>query len=259
MDRTTFEIGAGGDYYSRLAERLGHEQNVVRKLIRLRGILESAQSHVQRLAQSRRRYLRARNHGDRTGAHYELEIMSALLYEIADTVFMVCNLLELNELDLSASADGQGLVGEHAAEVVYLFDRMESYCKQLLQFEREMELRLDFQRPVDEKEGVTYSEHVHWQDFVRGSVDESFFAYFSRAQREIRRRISQPIAFLGGRTVREQLQRKGRTALLELIRRLEDAPLSGLRIERSVTREEEDKRETQAASRAHFSWGYLGQ
>ena len=221
------------EFFGRLKQRMSDEQSVTRKLTHLKAVAHSSDKHFERLVLARKRLARACAAGDRNSIEYEEQVILALLYEIADTIYMVSGLLELKDLQLGPSADGQGIVGEHAAELTHILDTMNRTAAKLLQLEQELSLKLDFSRPVDEKEGITFETHPHWQGFSSLSFVESFDAYFLRAQQLVAARLNEKIPFLHNRTVREQLVRKGRKELVEILARLENAPLGGLHIEKT--------------------------
>lgn len=234
MVKSNLENESTDQFFARLHERIIEQKGPIMKLMRLKAIADSADKHFHRLTLARKRWERAAELSERRAMEFEKETMLALLYEAADTIFIVIGLLELDEFRLEASADGQGIKGEHSLELTKLVDVLEKNAARILEFEQEYRLRLDFRKAVDEREGITFERHAHWQDYVPGSVKESFDSYFERARTTVKSRMERPVEFLGGRTVREQLKRKRRDALLEVIGRLERVSTS-LTVEKILT------------------------
>lgn len=190
----------------------------------------TVERHFARLAPAEERYLQAKRQGNLQATQYEKETVLALLYEIADTVFMTIQQLDLNSLHLESSADGLGLTGEDATFVFNLLELLERTCARTLNTARRLELELNFQQAVDELKGITYTQHAHWKDLIPGSPKESFFAHFQRSQRAITERLNEKAKFLRNRTWRHALAKANRPALREMIERLENArfPAIGL-------------------------------
>jgi hypothetical protein len=186
-------------------------------------IAHSAEQHLERFPVVARRYHRALELNEATAAAYEKETMLALLYEALDTVYLVLQILDLNSLNLESSLDGTGLTGEDASFVSGLSQVLEHTCEQILELEQQHHLQLDFGTPVDEREGVTYSLHAHWQDFVPGSVSDSFYSYFAQARQRVMRRLNTVPKFWPRQTVREALAKSRRPALAQMVKRLEQA------------------------------------
>lgn len=186
-------------------------------------IAHSAEQHLERLPVVARRYQRALVLDDTIAAAYEKETMLALLYEALDTVYIVLQILDLNALSLESSLDGVGLAGEDASFVSSLVQTLEHVCEHVRKLERKYNIELNFNTAVDEREGITYTRHAHWQDFVPGSISESFYSYFAQAREGVIHRLETVPKFWPRQTIREALARSRRPALIEMIRRLEYA------------------------------------
>ena len=225
MTRVDLETDSSAEYFARLGKRLTAPEAAAHRLLQLKAIAASADRHFERMTLPRRRYLRAVTLGDKIAQKYEQETILTLMYEVADTVFIVLNSFDLDQFDVRVSMDGQGIWGEDAGEVVQLADSLNRYCRRILEIEREFDIRADFKRPVDEREGETYTHHKHWQDFVHGSIQRSFNHYFSDARAALHRRLAQRPKIWKDCTLREHLQRRNYRALLEIASRLEHASL----------------------------------
>jgi len=179
------------EYVERVKERCCNSSG--REMLRccIWRLLLSADRHLARFDLAARRYERAKEHKDTRAEHVERDNMLALLYESADTVYMVVQILDPDLLDLTSSLDGVGISGEDAGFVLDAVKRLEKISGEILRCADEHGLRLDFSRPVDEREGVTYTQHCHWRDFVDGSVEQSFYSYFAEAQRAVSHRLAQ--------------------------------------------------------------------
>ena len=187
--------------------------------------MQAANKHLERLDVAGRRIKRAAGLHDHPLYTVERETAAALVYEAFDHLCMAFVLLDFTRLELSAAADGSGLIGDTVLAVLHIIDAMEAEAKQLLRFEHENHVRLDFLHPIDEREGVTYQTHRHWQDFVKGSIQESFTAYFAQTRRAVRDRLAQRPPYWEHQTVRGYLERRGCFALLTLFHRLETVAL----------------------------------
>ncbi len=211
------------EYYDRINQRLTKFSGVHNRIAQGWFLAKSAEDHFARYELPCRRYLRARGERDLASVAYERRVMLAILYEVADTAYLVMNVLDFDEIDLESSGDGYGLTGEGAADVLKVLSCLDNQCARLISLENKFDLRVDFSRPVDEKEGMTFVTHRHWQDFVAGSAEESFLAYFSRARQTVSARLNQRPRFWANQTVRQYIQAKGYRALIEILRRLEQA------------------------------------
>ena len=207
------------EFYGRLKYRLREGPDEV--LAQAWSILRTLSHHAQRIELARVRYLRAIQQRSKICASYEHEVIHILMYEAADTIFMTVVVLDLNRLALHASADGFGLTGESAAGVIELLSSLEQQCQRILAWEKEFGLKLDFQQALDEKEGVTFMVHRHWQDFVPGSVEQSFHEYFRSERRAIHEHIRRQPTFWPHQTIGRYLESKGYLGLLAVLRRLE--------------------------------------
>ena len=183
-------VGTISDYAERLKERAlstdEREQlhcNIWRELL-------SADRHISRFDMAARRYERAASVHDARAMFVERENMLASLYETIDTVFLVIRMIDPDVLDLQSSLDGVGITGDDAGFVHEVLERLEKICEEVIKREDAYKLSLDFSVPVDEREGVTYTHHPHWRDFVEGSIERSFFLYFEQVQKELSKHIS---------------------------------------------------------------------
>lgn len=214
------------EYYTRLEDRLKSCASTTRRVMQIREIAASANDHFVRAATARRRLIRARASGDLSSAQFERRVLLALLYEIMDTFFIVVYLLDFEAFDLEPSADGEGLSGTAAATFVSILSMLEQQSRKLLALEVELELSANFKEPVDEKEGITYLRHRHWQDFHGISVEESFIHYFSRAKQSVTAWLADRPHLWAGQSVEEYLKKKGYSHLLRVLHRLRNSSLS---------------------------------
>lgn len=227
------------DYYRRLKEVVKKEDSFAKKIIRLNSFIDSAENHFQRLQYAKRRYQRAFIEGDRVSELYEHDVMLALLYEIADTIYMTIAAFDVEEFSLKAAEDGVGMVGDRAADIVYLFDKLNRQSQRLLDLESDLGLCLDFSKSVCECQGITFTKNAHWEGFSTDSnSDMCFVEYFAARQKEVRARLTYKIPFLNNRTLAQQLERKGRYALLEVLRRLDAVTFSRLQVEFCASKDE---------------------
>ena len=223
MKRHFVETDSLNDYFAPIGARLQDlhiGQNLYTQALFL---LKSSEVHFTRHRLAERRLLRAQAANDPIGVAYENSVIHALLYEIADTIYQVVALLDFDQLDLSASMDGCGLAGECAAEVVLALSALDRQCAGLLELERKHSVNIDFKTAIDEKEGISFEKHRHWQDFVAGSVAKSFRSYFALAQTAVRTRLSQRPKFWRDQMVGQYLNRKGHESLNEILGRLDAA------------------------------------
>jgi len=224
-------IGSEGeslkDYFERLDEHMQKAANLEQRLVQITAIAKSAENHFSRLEYARRRHARALLHKDSLAANYETQCILALMYEILDTGYIVFNLLDFDSLGLKSSADGFGLAGDQAHAVIQLLNTLDSQAARLLALEKELMLKADFTIPVDERENVTYVKRRHWQDYVSGSIEQSFFHYFSRAKETVTQHLEKKPSFWAAQDMRRYLKSKGYTALLETLTRLESARFPG--------------------------------
>jgi hypothetical protein len=209
-------------YFLRMRERLRKTESMAVLVAHIYEVALSGEKHFERLRLAHKRHERAQLFGDHAAMQMEKSIMHALLYEAADTSFLVMNLLDFDQFELQASVSGSGLAGESAAEITRILHALEQQCRKLHGLEHDLGLALDYSRPLDEKEGITFHIHRHWQDFVPGSVPESFNAYFSRARFALLQRLAQrPRCWGGHQSIRQYLQRGEHAALLTAIDKLE--------------------------------------
>jgi len=197
----------------------------------------TAELHLSRFEAAVRRYQRALAHNDTLTAAYERDVQSALLYEALDTVFIVIQRLNLDALRLESSSDGAGVVGEDANFVCDLFQLLDRICSRVLSLAKLHKLELDFQKPVAEREGITYTKRGHWQDFVPGSPEKSFLAYFARAKHFIAERLDKVPRFWRRQTYRQALIKSKRPALREILQRLEKASFPQPTLDKLVEKE----------------------
>lgn len=224
VERITESVSLN-EYVERVKGRLSQALDAKNCAAQAWFLARSAEDHFARLELPWRRYLRAREQKDLASIAYERRLMLALMYEIADTAYLVMNMLDFKRLELESSADGYGLAGESATDVVKTLGYLNDQCGKLISFENRLGLRLDFKDPVDEKEGLTFNKHRHWQDFVVGSASDSFYRYFADARLILTQRLNAAPKFWAHQTVRQYLQNKGYRALYEILRRLEQASI----------------------------------
>lgn len=210
-----------GDYRERLQQRVSESAERETILTYLWQIAHSADRHLLRFEQAARRRERAMKLQDKSSIDYEQQTMLALLYETLDTVFIVIQVLDPNVLRLESSLDGKGIAGEDASFVTEILEFQERICAEIKSKERMYELKVDFTKPVDEREGITFSSHSHWQDFVPGSTAASFTKYFAHVQESLNRKLGQKPRFWQTQTLGQALIRSRRPALLEMIGRLQ--------------------------------------
>lgn len=203
--------GPLAEYFERIRERY-REGGADAMRCSVWRLVRSTERHFDRFGLAERRYERAARSGDEEMIGREREIMHALLYEAVDTVYMVLNILDPDGLEVRPSLDGVGLSGEDAIFVDQTLNQLERIASRVLSYAKEYKLPLDFQRAVDEVEGVTYTQHCHWRDFVPGSAEESFFAYFADVQRALALRLMQ-VSKLWHKSVQQLLLRPKRRSL----------------------------------------------
>ncbi|NLF25155.1 MAG: hypothetical protein GX589_05785 [Deltaproteobacteria bacterium] len=226
-------------YYDRLHERKRADLNIQALKTGAWNILRSAERHFYRFDLAARRYHRALETKDKLGLAFERDIMLALLYEAADTVYIVLQLFDPDRLNLTSSADGAGIAGEDASYVREMMDTMEAICKKILHLSKTYNLPLTFKDPVDERERLTYNAHAHWRDLEPGSIEKSFFSYFAQAKNCLTVKLNQVPKFWSNRTLKQALLKNERAALREVVQHLLTAsfPRSALsnKVEKEVT------------------------
>ncbi len=210
-------------YIERVREHLDGATGKHNRASRAAMIARSAEDHFARFEMPCKRYLRAMEEGDLVAAAYEKRVMLAILYEVADTAYLVMNMLDFSQLKLDSSTDGYGLVGDDSAEVVSTLGLLEEHAKRRMRLENRFEILVDFTSSVDEKEGITFKRHAHWKGFVSGDIEESFNAYFAKARQAVTERLNQQPLFWKRRSIRQYLQDNGYRGLNEILRRLEQA------------------------------------
>ena len=228
MNRNYPDTDSPNDYFAPIKERLQELHTSKNLCTQALFLLKSSEVHFDRYNSAQKRLRRAITTHDQVGIKYETELILILLYEIADNIFQIVALLDLDQLPLAASMDGLGLAGESAAEVVITFSSLDQQCSRLLEIERCHSLNLDFRKYLDEREGLSYEAHKHWQDFVPNSVADSFYAYFALAQATVRERLSQKPRFWNEQIIGQYLNRKGYQNLNEVLSRLEKAHFTSM-------------------------------
>lgn len=221
MKKIDSETNSTGEYFFRLDQRLGQDQGIAVKTMGIMNVAQSAERHFERLDLAEKRYQRAGMLPDLAAQAYEKKIILILLYDIVDTSYIVLNILDFDELELEASADGLGLTGESAADVLQIIGTLNKQCQRVLKIEKKYDFKVDFSEVVDELEGITYTKNIHWQDFVHGSIAESFYTYFSRAQDSLKERMQHSPRLWEDQTIEQYLKRKGYDALSAMVQRLE--------------------------------------
>lgn len=213
------------EYLSRVLARMEEGTGTARSASRAWYLARSGEEHFTRLDFALRRLRRAQALNDEGSIKYEREVVSALLYEIADTAYLVLAMLDFNQLELSSSEDGLGFVGEVAPDVVRTLNLLNNQSSRLLEVEKSTGSVVDFSAAVDEREGITYLKKCHWQDMVPGSLKESFYTYFRQARASVLKRLAQKPDFWSSQTVEQYLHGKRHTALLAVLKRLSNEAL----------------------------------
>ncbi len=209
------------EYYSRVEDRLQHAANAEQRLTQVHQVINDTNHHLDRLRLAERRLHRARMLGDESSSAYEHELMVALMYEAVDHVYISLHLMDLDLMALNATPHGYGLIGDSALDVIHTFRNLETISAHILSRAGQLGIPLDFLHAVDEKEGLSYGRLAHWQDFVPGSVKESFHRYFQRAGRATIDRLAQRPNFWERQNIEEYLQTRGCQSLLTLTRQIE--------------------------------------
>jgi len=184
-------IGTILDYAERIKERSLSNNTREKLRCNLWKILSSADKHLARFDMSVKRYSRATSIHDAHMMFVERENMLASLYETIDTTYITLKMIDFNILEVHAALDGVGIAGEDAGFVHEILDRLEDVCEEVAKRENSYNLKIDFSVPVDEREGVTFSSHPHWRDFVKGNIEKSFYCYFEQVQKDVSSHISQ--------------------------------------------------------------------
>lgn len=213
------------EYLERVALRLKEARTIGKKMASLRHLAVETENHLCRFRLCEKRFKRAVRLGDKMAQTFERSLMYVLLYEACDHIFMVMQVLDPEGFLLESSLDGHGLTGESAAEIVLLVQNLDRKAREILELDRACQMHLDFQEPYDEKEGITYVTSPHWQEFTPGSISESFRDYFRSVRAGVHKRLEQRPKFWKNQTIRQHLHRKGYSALLQVIERLEAARL----------------------------------
>jgi hypothetical protein len=208
------------DYFERLRDRRRASLNREALHCCVWKILRSADRHLERFDQARQRYQAALDLKDHAGVALERDNMLALLYETADTVFLIMQMFDLDSLDLHASSDGVGFAGEDAPFLRDTLDKLNSICAKVLELSSAYDLKLDFSKAVDEREHVTYESHAHWRGLVPGSAEKSFFVYFAHARQEVAERLNRVPKFWHNQTLMQALKKSPRVALRVLVQKL---------------------------------------
>jgi|GEM_PF-3590306 len=224
-------------YNQRLEEHIQKNRRHEAMCVGIWQLARTADRHLSRLTLALERYRRALLLHDSIAAAYEKETVLALLYETLDTIFIVVQQLDLNQLRLEASSDGSGMVGEDANFLCNLLQRLERTSARTLETAKLYRLALDFKTPVDEREGITYTQHAHWRDFVPGCPEKSFTLYFAQAQHAISARLNEKLRFADGLTYGQVLGRSNRPALREVLRRLESTSFPRVSLSKLVEKE----------------------
>ncbi len=216
-----WEEDSENKYIHRLQSRIDAESDMSDKLGAIMEVARSSESHFGRFALSVQRLKRAEKQKDLFWVAAERLIMEILLYESIDTIFIVLALLDFDKFHLKASLDGYGVSGESASEILSILNILENQASEILAFEQEFSLQLDFLRAVDEKEGITFLGHKHWQDFVPGSFDQSFFRYFKTARRVLDNRLHKKPRIWTNQTVAQFMKRRGYPDIFKIYQKLE--------------------------------------
>ena len=147
-------------------------------------------------------------------------MLLALLYEIADTIYMTLQLLDLEELGLESSQSGDGITGEAASETLNVLSLLENHCQRLLGLEHELGLKVDFSKPVHEREGITYKEFPHWDNFIKDKPSESFKRYFEEVKAALVSSINRVPNFWRSQTFGQFLERRDYEGISKVAKRL---------------------------------------
>lgn len=195
------------EYLERLSERA--TGNISREALccKIWQITKTAERHWHRLLLSQKRLARATSINNAAALAYEKEVILISAYEILDTVYIALQLLDLDRLHLQSSSDGLGLTGEDANYVFELLQNLDNLCLKTLEAAAENGIKIDFLRPVDELEGITFTESGHWYDFVPGSIERSFSLYFTQARRSLNHRLNQVPHFWRSNTLTDVIIR----------------------------------------------------
>lgn len=179
------------DYFERIKQRMTDSVSREALCCKIWQVAKTAERHWQRSELAGKRYQRAVAANNQIASEYEKEVMLILSYEMLDTVFIALQLLDLDKLNLHSSSDGAGLAGEDANYVFELLQLLENICTRVHDNSTKYGIRVDFLRPVDELEGITFTESGHWHNFDSSSVERSFSLYFTQARRGLNHRLNQ--------------------------------------------------------------------
>ncbi|NMC62155.1 MAG: hypothetical protein GYA55_03210 [SAR324 cluster bacterium] len=213
------------DYFERVNYRMSIASKIGNYLVSISYLANLADNHIRRFDLAAKRFLRAMKLHDKMSQAFERVLMFITLYEAIDHLCIVLNLLDFEKLDLESSLDGHGLSGDSAAEVVHLLNSVDEKARKIIRLEEENHIIADFYEAFDEKQGLTYTTLSHWQDFVAGSIQQSFRDYFKSARQAVHYRLEQKPRFWKNQSIRQYLHRKNYKALLRVIGDLEGAKL----------------------------------
>ncbi len=202
------------DYLEAVGKRFAEDADTYKRFAELKGLILSAYRHLNRFDMAVRRLVLAERLADSVAKHYERDVMTILLYEALDHVYMAFSRLDLQGLGLGTCAAGNGLTGEHAHEALKVLDLMEGLSDQILKREKCFGLNLDFLRSLAEKEGITYDLKSHWST---GNLRE----YFIQHAGLINQCLNRKAAFWSGRTMADFLRQRGYHKILGALNRLE--------------------------------------
>lgn len=226
MEKIDADSDSSREYFVRLEQRLKLGHSIARQLAQLTNFALSADDHFKRLITPLKRYHHAKEINDQLSAAREKPLVYALLYEILDTAYSVLNLLDLSKLDLECPSYSQGLIGDSAADAVHLFDILNELSRRVLEIEKELDLRLDFSVAYPESKGLTFEHRSHWQDFIPGNPELSFFAYFTKVQHTLIESMHQTPYFWNGQCLNHYLKRQHYNALVEAVDKVRKADFS---------------------------------
>jgi len=183
------------EYFERLNYRMSIASKIGNHLVSISHIANLADNHIRRFSLAAQRLLRASKLHDKMSQVFERSLLFITLYEAIDHLCMVLNLLDFDELNLESSLDGHGLAGDSSAEVVHLLNSVDEKARKIIKLEDENHIIADFYEALDEKQGLTYTTLSHWQDFVAGSIQQSFRDYFKSARQAVHYRLEQKPRF----------------------------------------------------------------
>ena len=234
---TAVQTESAREYLERLNQRLADSVSREALCCKIWQVAKSAERHWQRCELAVKRYHRALDRKNDLAVNYEKEVMLILSYEALDTVFIALQLLDLDKLNLQSSTDGAGLTGEDANYVFELLQMLDNICKRVLENASKYGIKIDFLKPVDELEGITFFDSSHWYNFVPSSVEKSFTHYFTQARRALNHRLNQIPSFWQKHTMVDVIVRGKYVSLRKAVYCLQRAVFPQLSLASMVEKE----------------------